>query len=417
MGSSLLTLQDTAAADEVLTQAVQEGHASPRRRSSRDAAGARADDARPSLSRQNERDARRARSAAAGAARERGGARAEDLVIALKNQAHLEIDEGRYDAGGARRAGGGRRRRCTRWASEHPETVAALLMRALRVSIQPQPGRGLAGGRARVSHWRSRCIATRPSTRAPSRAACSTVARSREAGELARGVEQLAQAGQRCGRGLRAVEPHGRVLSRCRSPNFSWRPGRSREALENSRKAVDIIAQHTQARVLQIRGRHPSARRRAPRGATGRRGAARPDARRRDAAPPLPAAARTDAGIQADQALALARAGAIDEAQQMIEGILPPGRRPDDRSAQAALRPGRRQAARRRSSRGAPPAAAVAPVDARRPEWRPGSHAVLTEMGLNLHELAKSEQAPGSPNRRLRSSSRRWRSPGARSRG
>ena len=45
VGSSLLTLQDTAAAEEVLTQAVREGTRRLGPGSSRDAASARADDA------------------------------------------------------------------------------------------------------------------------------------------------------------------------------------------------------------------------------------------------------------------------------------------------------------------------------------------------------------------------------------
>ena len=116
VGSSLLTLQDTAAADEVLTQAVQEGtrDSAP---ITRDAAGARADDARPSLSRPDRRRCVPSSSGCCRCCARANGALAEDLVIALKNQAHLEIDEGHYDAAERRRAGGGRRRPSRRWAT------------------------------------------------------------------------------------------------------------------------------------------------------------------------------------------------------------------------------------------------------------------------------------------------------------
>src|SRR4030095_11639581 len=127
VGTSLLTLQDTSAAEEVLTQAIQEG-------------SARLGPDHPEIL--------RARVLMTHVCRFRGGTkegRAEierllpvlratkglerELGIALKNQAHLEIDAGRYDV-------------AERVAQEavdvslyavgdrHPEYVAAVLTRA-----------------------------------------------------------------------------------------------------------------------------------------------------------------------------------------------------------------------------------------------------------------------------------------------
>ena len=115
VGSSLLSLQDTAAADEVLTQAVEEGtlrlgpdHPETLR--------ARVLMTPVHRFRGRTKEMRAELGRLLPVLRATKGALAEDLVVALKNQAHLEIDEGHYDRGGARRAGGGRRRRSQRWA-------------------------------------------------------------------------------------------------------------------------------------------------------------------------------------------------------------------------------------------------------------------------------------------------------------
>ena len=143
-----------------------------------------------SLSRQNEGDARRARTAAAGAARDerprrRSGHRAEEPGAPRNRRGTLR-------RGGARRAGGGRRRpsRAGRRASRDRGRAADA---CLCVSIQPQPGRGPAGGRERVPH-RSRGLRDTPKHPRIIEGRLLYGRALGEAGEPARGVEQLAQA-------------------------------------------------------------------------------------------------------------------------------------------------------------------------------------------------------------------------------
>ena len=126
--------------------------------------------------------------------------------------------------------------------------------------------------------------------------------------------------------------------TRCTLAEFQLETGQITEALESSRKAVDIIAQHTKPESFRYAA------------AIHQRGAALLAARRaEDALPDLTRATETlrqtlSAGhevtrsFQADHALALARAGKHHQAQELIEALLPePGLPVEDTDIQARL--------------------------------------------------------------------------------
>ena len=164
-------------------------------------------------------------------------------------------------------------------------------MRALRLSIQPRAGRGAAGGRERVPTARVRCSATRRSTPAPSKDGCSTVAPS-----VKRATWCAAWNSSRRPSATRAevFGPSSRMVGFFSLP-LADAPAGDRPGRRRARQRPHGRRHHRasrQARVVPVRGRHPSARRRAPRGSPRRRGAARSDARRRDAAADAPGRAR-----------------------------------------------------------------------------------------------------------------------------
>ena len=350
--------------------------------------------ARPSLSRPNHGGAGRARAAAAGAARTGRGLFAEDLVIALKNQAHLDIDAGRYDV--AERAaqeavdvGAGRS------ALEHPETVAALLMRAYVYQYSREPDAALRAAERRTDCTRQ---VFRDSPKHPRtiEGRCSTVAPSvKPASWRERGRARAGR--QRRGRGLRTLEPHGRVLlAAARRIPAGDRPRSTRRSRTAARRSTSSRHAH-EARVVPIRGRHPSARRRAPRGSTGRRGAARPHARRRDVAANAAGRARGDALVPG-RSRARPGASRADIARRRIS------------SRPSCPRPGHRPVARRsrRSTRWASPSASPAMRPARsthrsrRCRWigpEPSADRdrmrALTESGLALLDLAQAQPGRG----------------------
>ncbi len=140
VGASLLNLQDTTAAGDVLTQAIQEG----------------SDRLGP-----DHPETLRARVLMTHVYRFRGGAKEglaeiarllpvlratkgldDDLAIALKNQAHLEIDAGRYDAAD-RAAQEAVDVSLQALGDRHPEYVAALLTRAYAYQYSRAPDTSL----------------------------------------------------------------------------------------------------------------------------------------------------------------------------------------------------------------------------------------------------------------------------------
>ena len=150
VGSSLLTLQDTAAAELVLTEAVQEA---TRRLGANHPETLRS---RVLLTpvfrfRGKTKEMRLELDRLLPLLRAKPAAFAEHLVIALKNRAHLEIDEGRYEEA-ERAAQEAVDVGLTRLGDRHPETVAASLMIALTYQIQPRRRYGATGVRSCVSH-------------------------------------------------------------------------------------------------------------------------------------------------------------------------------------------------------------------------------------------------------------------------
>jgi len=319
VGSSLLNRQDPAAADAVLTQAIEEGS----RRLGPD---------RPETLRARvlmtavrrfqgrTREMRAELERLMPVLRATRGPLAEDLVVALKNQAHLEIDEGHYDraelaAQEAVDAG------LQMLGDDHPETVAALLIRAYAYQFSRRPDDALAAARsAYVNALRVfRDVPNHPRTIEGRLLYGRALG---EAGEHVRGVEQLTQAVREA---ADVFGPSSRIVGFFSVPlaEFQMETGQIAEAIANSGRAVDIIAQHTTPQSFRYAA------------AIHQRGAALLAARRpADALPDLARATETlrqtlPAGhevtrwCQADEALALARAGRHREAQALIEPLLP----------------------------------------------------------------------------------------------
>ena len=151
--------------------------------------------------------------------------------------------------------------------------------------------------------------------------------------------------------------------------------GQIAEALEHSRIAVDIIAQHTKPQSFRYAA------------AIHQRGAALLAARRADEALPdlsrtteilrltLPAGHEVTRWFAADHGLALARAGRHRQAQALIETLLPPPGSPvDTPGEQGPVRHGRREAPRRRRRRRAPLSTTGIADDRSGPQRRASPH-------------------------------------------
>ena len=253
VGSSLLTLQDTAAADEVLTQAVQEGTLRLGVRSPGDAAGARADDARPPLSRQNEGDARRARAAAAGAARDERRARG-------RSRHRVEEPGAPGNRRGTLRPRRSlpRRRRstpaCRAWAMSIPRPSPRSWCVRYAYQYSRSAGRGVESGRERVSH---RVLAVYRDAPKHPRTIEGRLLYGRalgEAGEPARSVEQLAQA---VSDAAEVFGPSSRMVGFYSVPlaESQLETGQITEALEQQPHGGRHHRATHEAAVLQIRGR------------------------------------------------------------------------------------------------------------------------------------------------------------------
>jgi serine/threonine-protein kinase len=326
VGSNLLWLQDTAAAESVLTQAVEEA---TRRLGPTHPAALRA---RVLLTpvyryRGKTRELRLELDRLIPLLRENPAAFAESLAIALKNQAHLEMDDGRY-AQAERVAQEGLDIAIARLGERHPETVAAHLMMALTYQSSRGPDVALQAAE------RALPIAIAAYPDAPNH---PRIIEARQlygwalaqAGRRTEGIEQLTvavnDAAAVFGPSSRMVGVFAESLA-----TVQLESGEIRAALDGSRRSLDIIGRHSAhesfryASVLHLRGAALLAARKEV-----------------EALPDLMRAARTlrhalerpharTAEFEADQALALARLGRHDEAQRVIEAILSPGPRPDD---------------------------------------------------------------------------------------
>jgi serine/threonine-protein kinase len=333
VGSSLLTLQDTAAADEVLTQAIKEGTS---RLGPEHPETLRARVLMTSLDRFRGRtkEGRAELARLLPVLRAAGSARPEDLVIALKSLAHLEIDDGHYAAAelaaqeavdiGVHALG-----------DQHPETVGALLTRTYAYQYSRSPEVAL---KAAESAYFTALAVYRDVPKHP-RIIEGRLLYGRalsEAGEPARSVEQLAQA---VSDAAGVFGPSSRMVGFFSLPlaQSQLETGQIAESLENSRKAVEIIARHTRPQSFRYAA------------ALHHRGAALLAARRAEEALPdltrarvtlqetISATHTVTRWFQADEALALALAGRPREAQQLIEAILPQPGQPIDQSAAKAL--------------------------------------------------------------------------------
>jgi tetratricopeptide (TPR) repeat protein len=318
LGTSLLNLQDTAAAADVLTQAIQQGSSrlgpdhietlrarvlmTPVYRYSGRTKELRAelDQLLPTL-------------------RVTKGLE-EDLAVALKNKAHLEIDDGRYDAAeeAAQEAVDVSLRAL---GATHPESVAAQLIRAYAYQFNRPPNEAL---HAAEGAYRNATAVFGDVPRHP-RIIEGRLLYGRalgEAGDAMQGVDHLAMA---VSDAAEVFGPTSRMVGFFSVPlaEFQMETGRTSEALESSRTAVAIIARHTKPQSF----RYAAALR--------QRGAALLAAGRAvEAIPDLTLAVEMLAQIfsprhpvtrwfQADQALALVRAGRHPQAQKVLESIVP----------------------------------------------------------------------------------------------
>jgi tetratricopeptide (TPR) repeat protein len=243
----------------------------------------------------------------------------EDLVIALKNQAHLDIDDGRYQAAetaaqeavdvGVETLG-----------REHPETVAALLTRAYAYQYSRPPDAALA---AAEEAYQTAVAVFRDAPTHP-RTIEGRLLYGRalgEAGQPARGVEQLTQA---VADAAAVFGPTSRMVGFFSLPlaAFQLETGQVADSLDHSRKALEIIARHTKpqsfrfAAALHQRGASLLAARRP---AEALPDLSRATATLKETLPPGHAVTRW---FQADEALALARSGRHREAEALAEALL-----------------------------------------------------------------------------------------------
>jgi tetratricopeptide (TPR) repeat protein len=315
----------------------------------------------------------------------------EDLVIALKNQAHLEIDEGRYAV--AERAAQeavdvGRRA----LGDRHPEFVAALLTRAYAYQYSRNAEEALDA--ADVAYRTARTVFS--DTPKHPRIIEGRLLYGRalgEAGDVERGVEELEQTVHDA---ANVFGPSSRMVGFFSLPlaEFQMETGRITESLENSRHALSIIERHTRRQSFRYAA------------AMHQRGTALLAANRpADALPDLTAAGETLRQIlpaqhsvtrwfQADQALALARAGKHRDADALLQTLLPTSGAPVDSAQSKALHvmgvarrlAGDFSAALRFQQNALRSTPSGSTTDLRRMR-------TLTEIGLTLLALGQREQA------------------------
>jgi eukaryotic-like serine/threonine-protein kinase len=398
VGSSLLTLQDTATAYEVLEQAIREG---TERLGSDHPETLRARVLMTGVQRfrgtTREMRADLARLLPTLSARE--GQLAEDRVIALRNQAHLEIDEGHYDA--AERAAQEAVDVALRTLGDHhAETVGALLIRAYAYQFSRSPDEALVAAKSanQISRDVYRDAAKHP------RSIEGRLLYGRALGQAGHRIEAVEQLAQAVNDAAEVFGPSSRMVGFFSLPlaEYQLETGRIADALESSRRAVEIITQHTRphsfryAAALHQRGAALLAARRVPE--------ALPDLTR--ATDTLRAVLSTEHEVTrwflGDHALALARSGRAQDAQVTVEAVLPvAGRRPDS-AAQKALHAmgvakrvsGDAKGALQLQRQALEAMAADRSNDFRRMK-------VLTEIGLSLLDVNKTDEAMASLDRAL----------------
>jgi len=317
VGTSLLNLQDTPGAEEVLTQAIKEGSARLGA-SHPETLHARVlmthvyrfrgtDEGRHEI--ETLLPVLRATDSLAG-----------DLGIALKNQAHLEIDAGRYAVADkvAQEAVDVTRR--TR-GNRHPDYVAALLTRGYAYQYSRSVDESLE---AAEDAYRTARTVFGEAPKHP-RIIEGRLLYGRalgEAGYLPRAIEELSRtvsdAAEVFGASSRMVGFFSLPLA-----EYQMETGRSAEAIETSRDALSIVARHTKPESFRYAA------------AVHQRGASMLAARRPlDAVPDLqvsvetlrqalPPAHSVTRWFQADWALALARGGKPREAEALLASLVP----------------------------------------------------------------------------------------------
>ena len=329
VGSSLVTLQDTAGADSVLTQAVQEGtrylgadHPETLR-------------ARVWLTlvyrfagRTKEMRAELERLLPL--LRKNVAAGPEALVIGLKNQAHLELEDGRYPQAEAA-AQEAVDLALEKLGDRHGETVAAYLVLAYAKQFSRDPSEALRA--AAEAHRLADAVYLEMPTHPRAIEGRLVYGRAlAEAGRVIEGVSYLSRAVRDAadvfGPSSRMVGLFSMPLSR-----FQVELGEIDEAIESGQAAVTIVRAHATPESFKYAV------------ALHNRGAALLAARRPAEALPdltravemlrklLPPSHGLTGTYQADLALALARDGKHAEAARAIADVLPQGRRPHDLSA------------------------------------------------------------------------------------
>ncbi len=329
VGSSLLTLQDTDGAEEVLTQAIGEGtrrlgpdHAETLR--------ARVLMTHVNRFRGRTRETRAELDRLIPVLRARGEVSSEDLVVALKNQAHIDVDDGRY-AAAERAAHEAVDLGLRTLGFQHPETVAADLTRAYVYQYSREPAASLRAAEQAYRHARE---VFRDSPKHP-RTIEGRLLYGRalsEAGQMVQSVDELAQAVRDA---AEVFGPSSRMVGFYSLPlaNAQTETGHIDDALVNARTAVDIIAGHT--RPQSFRYAAAIHQRGVVLLAAGRAAEALPDLTRaaetlQRTFPPGHAVTRW---FQADLVLALARAGRSREAQELGNALVPASGPPSGRSA------------------------------------------------------------------------------------
>jgi serine/threonine-protein kinase len=332
LGTSMLYLQDTSAAADVLTQAIQEGtlrlgpdHIETLRARVRMTPVYRYSGRTKELRAELEQ--------LLPVLRVTKGLD-EDLAIALKNKAHLEIDDGRYEAA-EQAAQEAVDVSLHALGASHPESVAAQLIRAYAYQFSRAPDEAL---RAADQAYQLAVAVFGDAPMHP-RILEGRLLYGRalgEADDAMKGVEHLAKA---VSDAAEVFGPASRMVGFFSVPlaEFQIETGMTNAALESSRNAVAILARHTTPESF----RYAAALR--------QRGVALLAARRADQAVPdltlavetlrktLPSRHSVTRWFQADLALALTRAGRHRQAQEALEPLLPDSGPPIDASESKAL--------------------------------------------------------------------------------
>jgi serine/threonine protein kinase/tetratricopeptide (TPR) repeat protein len=390
IGMSLANLQDSAAADEILTEAIREG-------TSR--LGTNHPETLRARVQMTVVDRFRGRTKALRVELERlvpllratRGPLAEDLVIALRGLAQLEIEEGHYDAAelAAQEAVDVS---VQALGAAHPEKVAALLVQAYVYYFSRDPAAALGAAEHAFNEARElyRDVPKHPRIIEGRYLYGRALG---EAGDPVRGVNELAQA---VADASEVLGPSNRKVGVILFPlvDLQIEIGRIAEAIENGQRAVDIIAAEADPQSVRLAT------------ALRRRGAALLAARRANDAIPdlvrageivnraLPPGHELTRSLRADQALALARAGRLREAETLLETVLPkPGSPVDSAGSQVlyAMSVVKRLA---NDAAGALRFGRLAlQSTAREPRANLRRMRAMTEVGLALLDLAKADEA------------------------